>query len=1125
LKDWEWIEKNILPTLGSFDNEEDVRRFVLTKIEGLCSLEESNLGAISIDKDNISNNAIVHKFHKDFELPVDEKLVNYYTCTYWKGKMPCQGKIYFSVNFLCFHSFLVGNQTKIKLRWTDITKLEKNMPLLLPQSITVVTRNGSYDFSMFMNFEETYKLAFQLANLAMRQLIEEEGFSEDPALRSKHFYESTRKRTKKNTVPFVKRDLDARQRSEGYRCRFGLPYSERLDGDTSCRLYTPYDKRHVLGKLYLSPHFICFASRTERLATVIILVQDILSIEEYKNMDEGSKNAIKIGLKNTNFIVFSGLPERDTVLKRIKNFIVEARIERNNLKRKHSYDAKDEIMRAPLCQKFPFNDRSDDRIRRHWERFFTEYGRDISMYRTIDLHRLLLEGLPLEHRGCIWAICSGATAEMQLNPGEYEALLRRSKGQDKCILTMEEIERDLHRSLPEHPAFQNGPGIDALRRILTAYSVRNPQIGYCQAMNIIGAVLLVHVSEEEAFWILVAICERLLPDYYNTKVVGALIDQGVFSDLVATCLPTLHTKLTEIGLDDMIALSWFLTIFLNAIKFDAAVRILDLFFYEGSKLMFQLALEIVKENATAIKIAKDEGEALVALSNFLEKITDAKVENSTEVFIGQLLSNSYKNFGEAFNNEKIDKLRLKHRLKVVQNLEDNQMRSIIKSVGKSCPLTQAELEALYNVVKEEHLLSWRSRLTTAQQNRLNSVMEERPKFDPCVQSQYRLDFELFSQIFPRLLPWPVNEMFVIRAFRLMDLNMTGILTFRDLSYLLGILLKGDSVDKVTLFFKFHIPPAFNMSDLDELLNRKSLDEDEPELGVEAATVIGSAKSSPMRAPVPRRHPSKAEAAQAVYGVDETAVDAASEADEILSCEETTSGPIVIESPISSSHTSSKDLEIVDEEDNQKRTQPIGSPFSDDYSLPDRAPSEISDSFSLVEDASDAIKSLSQKMQQTTFQEAQRRSNNGDNPIEPITQIQFIELWKTFYELIGIRDDNQLYHALVVAGTLLLQLGETQKVFQHGVEKQIDEAMKTTLCENEREAGTPTPELEEPSISKSTSKMGDLKSCIQDGDWRLQVEHIIATILAEPSLSEFFETKYSLMDLIEKYRQRPSKEKN
>ena len=116
-------------------------------------------------------------------------------------------------------------------------------------------------------------------------------------------------------------------------------------------------------------------------------------------------------------------------------------------------------------------------------------------------------------RGELWEVASGSIFQRLAHRGEYAAILKEHEGQTNA--SMEEIEKDLNRSLPEYAAYQTDEGIATLRRVLVAYSWKNRELGYCQAMNIVVAALLIYMSEEQCFWMLDTLCERLLPGYYT----------------------------------------------------------------------------------------------------------------------------------------------------------------------------------------------------------------------------------------------------------------------------------------------------------------------------------------------------------------------------------------------------------------------------------------------------------------------------------------------------------------------------------------------------------------------------------------------------------------------------------
>jgi hypothetical protein len=203
-----------------------------------------------------------------------------------------------------------------------------------------------------------------------------------------------------------------------------------------------------------------------------------------------------------------------------------------------------------------------------------------------DLKQMVRKGIPVAYRASIWPkISLSSIYRLQFPTNYYELLLERSTIEltDKV---KNDIEKDVDRTFPEHHYFSTNPvsssssslsssssttasappdsssssngetekkndnsntassiprGEASLRRILYAFALHNPSIGYCQSLNFLGGMMLIFMSEEEAFWLLITVVEKLLPsDYYTKSMVGTYVDQFVLSHILKKYLPNIH---------------------------------------------------------------------------------------------------------------------------------------------------------------------------------------------------------------------------------------------------------------------------------------------------------------------------------------------------------------------------------------------------------------------------------------------------------------------------------------------------------------------------------------------------------------------------------------------------------
>lgn len=74
--------------------------------------------------------------------------------------------------------------------------------------------------------------------------------------------------------------------------------------------------------------------------------------------------------------------------------------------------------------------------------------------------------------------------------------------------------------------------------------------------------------------------------------------------------------------------------------FESAVNILDCFFCDGAKVIFQITLAILEGCATKLAQCKDDGEAISVLTQFVDGVTNADIVDpilkSSKSVVGEL---------------------------------------------------------------------------------------------------------------------------------------------------------------------------------------------------------------------------------------------------------------------------------------------------------------------------------------------------------------------------------------------------------------------------------------------------------------------------------------------------------
>jgi hypothetical protein len=257
---------------------------------------------------------------------------------------------------------------------------------------------------------------------------------------------------------------------------------------------------------------------------------------------------------------------------------------------------------------------------------------------------------------------------------------------------------------------------------------------------------------------------------------GTLLDQKVFESLVEKTMPVLWEHLTKSDVQlSVVSLPWFLSLYINSMPLVFAFRVLDVFFLEGPKVLFQVGLAILRVNGEELLETQDDGSFISVLKSYFSRLDESAHPRSENPKLRaitrfqELMVVAFKEFS-GITHSTITETREKHKGAVLENIETFAKRTSIRNLGpESKRLSVDDLGTIYDRFYEI-LYQWQQhqRVIEEEKRRRERKKSERlsmlaPPADQQVgrvglgPSPTHMDYDAFREFLAATSKWAVAD--------------------------------------------------------------------------------------------------------------------------------------------------------------------------------------------------------------------------------------------------------------------------------------------------------------------------------------------------------------------------------